>query len=442
MSISWNDQTAGHLLRRTGFGASAAEIAKAVKAGQAATLKSILKFDKKSDKLSKKDGDDIERLATWWLRRMMTTKTPLAEKLALFWHNHFATGNHKVDDVHLMHRQNQVFRKLGMGKFRDLALAVARDPAMIYWLDSQTNIQGSTNKNFARELQELFTTGVLDKNGLPNYTETDVDEAARAFTGWQTDRDGFVFNSDDHDFDTKTFKGHTGAWDGVDIINFLVVEDATARRICKKLFAFFAYDVPLNDPVIDTLSNVYLSNDTDIFAVMSAMLQMDEFYSAPALRSHVLGPAEYLAATCRLLKITVASFDHYTIQGWCQDLGQKLFDPPSVFGWKEGLPWLATTGVLQRARVAEELTAGRKGDGVVFDAKKIVKTKLDAASGDAYVDSALAALGMKDVSAATRTELIHYLSTNTSGFSSKDLTDMKSRGLFAILLSTPEYQLS
>lgn len=447
MSIPWNADNAAHLLRRAGFGATPAEINKSVKAGQTATIKLLLKKDKSSDKLPPHAGDGLERLASWWVRRMITTKTPLTEKLTLFWHNHFATGNHKVDDLKLMHDQNRALRKLCMAKFRDLAVAVAKDPAMIYWLDTQTNLKGNTNKNFARELQELFTTGVLDKNGVANYTEFDVDEAARAFTGWQTDRTKFVFNEDEHDFDTKTFKGHTGPWDGGDIISFLAVEDATARRICKKLFSFFAYDVALNDPVVDALSTVYLTNDTAIEPVLSAMFQMDEFYSSNATRAHVLGPAEFLASTIRVLGAVVNVKDPYSLGTWCQALGQSLFDPPSVFGWKEGPPWVSTAGILERARVAERIADGRKGNSIYFEPKKIFTKKLNIINSAETVDRALAALSMTGVASATRTALIQYLESTPDGAdpdfqTNKYIIDAKARGLIAIILSTPEYQFS
>ncbi|MBI3820512.1 MAG: DUF1800 domain-containing protein [Planctomycetes bacterium] len=447
MSIPWNPDNAAHLLRRAGFGARPDEVAKAVKAGLAATVENLLKPDKSADSLNYKNVNDISTIATWWIRRMASSKKPLAEKLTLFWHNHFATGNHKVDDFKLMHQQNRTIRKNCAGKFRDLMMAMARDPAMIYWLDSQTNVEGSTNKNFARELQELFTTGVLDKNGNHNYTENDVAEAARAFTGWQSDGSKFFFNADDHDFGAKTFKGQTGAFDGGDIIHFLVVEDATARRLCKKLFSFFAYDVALGDPAIDALSNIYLTNDTDIRPVLAAMFQMDEFYSQAAVRTHVLGPAEYLAASVRLVGGTVNLKDPYSLGIWCQDLGQSLLDPPSVFGWKEGLAWLSTTGVLGRIRVGEAIADGRQGDIVVFNPKKALGTKYNKLDAAGATDRILAALDMSGVAAATRAEIINYMQSDDNGAPApfaldKDTIDKKVRGAVAIVLASPEYQLS
>jgi uncharacterized protein (DUF1800 family) len=231
MVVTWNEENAAHLLRRAGFGPRPPEVASAVKKGMAKTIAGLFKPWKKSDKLPKKPKtDSLEDLQAWWLRRMLATKSPLIEKMALFWHNHFATALSKVERLPLMHQQNRTLRKLAVGKFSTLCLALARDPAMVIWLDNISNIASDPNENFARELMELFTTGVLDAAGQPNYTETDVQESARAFTGWTLDdKFKFVFDPANHDFGTKTFRGQTANFDGTDIVAMLVVDPATAR---------------------------------------------------------------------------------------------------------------------------------------------------------------------------------------------------------------------
>ena len=267
MAIIWNTENAIHLYRRAGFGAKTLDITAALKAGHEATVDKILKVGKVSDKLPG-NVKELEPLQGWWVNLMLKTKYPVLERLTLFWHNHFATGFAKVGRTDYMHRQNSLFRTMGMGKFRDLVTAVAQDPAMLIWLDNNTNTKGKQNQNFARELMELFTTGVYDKDGNPNYTETDVNESAKAFTGWKIKDDEFFFSANNHDFGSKTFKGQTGTFDGTDIINFLVVDPATVRRIPALLFGYFAYPIALSDPVLDSLAQTYLDNDTALAPVL------------------------------------------------------------------------------------------------------------------------------------------------------------------------------
>lgn len=446
MAISWNEENAAHLLRRAGFGATSFEIKRALALGLTKTVQSLFKPDGASDKLPK-GIDSLERLQAWWMLRMIRTKRPLREKLALFWHNHFATGIQKVESLDEMHRQNRTFRALGFGKFRDLTLGVSKGAAMIVWLDSETNVVGNPNQNFARELMELFTTGVLDKNGNPNYTEMDVEEGARAFTGWQRDGWKFYFNEEDHDSGVKTFKGHTGAWGGEDIIGFLTAEDATARRLAMKLFSFFAYEVGLSDPVLDPLVAAYLQNDTEIRPMLELLFTSDVFYTVPAKRSHILGPVEFVVSATRQLraKVTPPADD---LGYFTQEMGQSLFAPPSVFGWKEGLPWLSTAGVRSRAQVGTWLATGRDSRNPVhYKPAALIGSGWKGLGPEQIVDRLLAALGLPDAAPTTRAALATYLQLGSDGNPTEfennaEFLDSKVRGAVALILSTPEYQLS
>src|SRR5579863_3843455 len=226
---------AAHLLRRAGFGAAPAEIAAAVAKGLEETIDDLFAepeheeegFEYTFNAINGKfvNGADHGVCQAWWIYRMLASRAPLREKLALFWHGHFATSIHKVEDTQLMLGQLDMFRRLGMGSFRELVLAVAKDPAMIVWLDGESNVKEHPNENFARELMELFTCGI------GNYTEQDVLEAARAFTGWHRHGAEFAFDGELHDYGVKRILGRRGKFDGGDVIDLLMAHPATPRFI-------------------------------------------------------------------------------------------------------------------------------------------------------------------------------------------------------------------
>lgn len=455
MVVSWNEGTAAHLLRRAGFGPRPADVAAAVKKGMAKTIAGLFKPWKKSEKLPKKPKtESLEDLQVWWLRRMLATKSPLVEKMTLFWHNHFATALSKVERLPLMHQQNRTLRKHAVGKFSTLCLEMARDPAMVIWLDNISNIASDPNENFARELMELFTTGVLDQFGQPNYTEQDVQESARAFTGWTLDEKyKFVFDADNHDFGVKTFRGQTANFDGTDIVATLVVDPATARRLVWKLWSFFAYETTLDDPVLDSLAAEYLASGTSIGATLQVLFNKDEFYSATALRARVKSPAELVVGALRQLGAKISNSDTgvYQASQAMQSLGQSIFEPPTVFGWKEGLPWISTNGMLARLRTAETIADARTSEGAGFqwNPAKLLgpKKKQSVLTATEVVAIVLAALGQDDPLPATVTALETYLQTDENGqpvtfFVEPASIDVKVRGLVALVLSSPEYQLA
>ncbi len=452
MTVDWNAENAAHLIRRAGFGATSEEVARALDLGMDATVASLLDARGPSDRrrvVPRKTT--LEELQLWWLRRIVRTRAPLEEKLTLFWHNHFATALDKVEDARLMHLQNRTLRAHAFGPFRDMVRAIARDPAMIVWLDNQTSVASDPNENFARELMEVFTTGVYDAAGNPTYTESDVAEAARAFTGWTILDGAFFFEPWNHDFSMKTFRGVTGPLDGDDVIENLVTDPATPRRLAGRLFTFFAHEVALSDPVLDPMVGAYEGNGTGIRPMLEVLFQMDAFYSAAARFSRVKSPVEFLAGTVRLLRGSVKG--GRVGEGLARKLaalGQSLFNPPSVFGWKEGPSWVSSNGLLQRARVAEWMADSRRSDRPPFSwrPERLLGERSEWPTLDpgSVVARFVAHLDPSPPTDSTTASLVAYLQADDDGTPTpfvldKGTIDRKVRGLVALLLSSPEYQL-
>src|SRR5712691_891000 len=271
MALDNTRSQVAHLLRRAGFGATEPELDEYTALGFAGALERLLNPEQVDDSatdaqlaslaLDTADPESrrkIEADKFWWFNRMLLTRRPLQEKMTLFWHTHFATANFKVGDALLMLQQNQLFRDNAMGNFESLLQQVTRDPAMLIWLDNRTNRKGAPNENYAREVMELFTIGI------GNYTDADVKQAARAFTGYSLNADkNFVFQPNQHDTGDKTFLGETKNWDADDVLATLVRHPATARFISSKLFRFFAYDTP-DASTIDRLANTFGASGFDV----------------------------------------------------------------------------------------------------------------------------------------------------------------------------------
>ncbi|MGQ9487694.1 MAG: DUF1800 domain-containing protein [Armatimonadota bacterium] len=372
-----------HLLRRAGLGASKAELEHYAKLGYRGTVDALLAFDRVpedySQLLTLLQGDSpqlrMPHAKMWWIARLLTTRRPLQERMVLFWHNHFATSASKVPRAELMIMQNETFRRLALGSFREMLLAVSRDPAMLLWLDNHLNRKGKPNENYARELLELFTMGI------GHYTEQDVKEAARAFTGWTLrPRVGFQFVPDWHDDGEKQFLGQRGNFDGTDIIDILVKHPKTAEYLCTKLFRFFAYDNP-DQAVIRALTRTYLDSGYQIGAVVRQILLSEAFVSSRAIRSMVKCPVDFVVGTLRALGIgqrvlsflqsntlpaPVLGILRFADQAM-QRMGMDLFYPPSVKGWDWGQAWINSATMIERIRFAENfanlLRAGRLSFG-------------------------------------------------------------------------------
>ncbi len=365
----WDRRWAAHLFRRAVFGASSAELARAVKNGHAATLDLLLSGQPNAADMLPTLNDvgrvaatrDAEgaQLRGWWLYCMLQGGHPLREKMALFWHNHFATSIVKVRDASLMFRQNTLFREHALGKFGPLLHAVTRDGAMLVWLDSNSNVKGKANENYARELMELFSLGV------GNYTEKDVREAARAFTGWHTDNTGFRFNAAQHDPDEKTVLGKTGKFDGNEIVKIVLDQPACARFLVRKLYAFFVSEISPPDALLDPLCGSFRESEYDVAALVKTMLSSRHFYSEHAFRTRIKSPIEYaLGAVHATYRRYDVADDHYrplahqSLVKWLTGMGQTLFAPPNVKGWPGGRVWLNTATVLERNNFAAALASG------------------------------------------------------------------------------------
>ena len=291
---------------------------------------------------------ETRRLANWWADRMVATQRPLEEKMALFWHGHFATGEEKVRDYRKMEQQLALFHRQATGNFRELLVDVARDPAMLVFLDAAENVKGAPNENFAREVMELFTMGV------GNYTEQDIREAARAFTGWIDDDLAFKVDPAKHDDGPKTFLGRTGNFDGVDILKIILEQPVTAEYIAGKLYRFFVRD-DLSPALQARLGAVLRDNDYEIAPLLRTHVPVEAISTAaPSFGTRIKGPVELMVSTYRKLgvKRLAGIPDLYVVS---RELGQVLLNPPTVAGWAQGRSWITPGLLLARGNFARDV---------------------------------------------------------------------------------------
>jgi hypothetical protein len=366
----WGRKWAAHLYRRAAFGASREDLLQAECLGPRGTLELLLCGKPNAEevletlvdvgRLAAAADDSGEQLRGWWLYCMLHGGHPLREKLTLFWHNHFATSLAKVQNPALMFRQNCLLRTHALGRFDPLLQAISRDGAMLVWLDSNSNVKGKPNENYARELMELFSLGV------GHYTEKDVREAARAFTGWRTDGVGFAFDARFHDCGPKTVLGQTGAWDGGDVVRIVSEQPAAARFLVRKLYHFLVSEhaVP-PDSLLEPLCDSFRKSDCDIAKLVTTMLASRHFYSAHAFRQRVKGPVEYVLGAAQAVyrrygnhEADYRSLPQRVLVARLDAMGQHLFAPPNVKGWPGGPSWLNTSTVLERDNFAGALAMG------------------------------------------------------------------------------------
>ena len=290
---------------------------------------------------------ETQRLATWWGERMLVTRRPLEEKLTLFWHGHFATGNVKVRDTRMMRQQIEMLRANANGNFHDLLLGILTDPAMLVYLDNGENVKDHPNENFGRELLELFSLGV------GNYTETDIREAARAFTGWTNDVLEFKFDAEQHDFGEKTFLGRTGAFDGGDIIDIILDEPAAAEFMAAKLYRFFVRD-EIDDAVRTDLAATFRDAGYELRPLLRRIFLSRDFYSPASYATQIKSPVHLVVSTYRKLELTelptIPDFNRLTA-----GLGQTMFNPPNVAGWAGGRTWMTPATLLQRGNLFRDV---------------------------------------------------------------------------------------
>ena len=478
-----------HLLRRAGFGAAPDDVQTAANLGLAATTDRLLNYeslpqpvdddallqrlvDAVPEQAKAKLGDSvpIQVVKIWWTYRMLATQRPLEEKMTLFWHNHFPSkdGNQQGD---LMLRQNQLYRRNALGNFRTLALEVSKDPEMLRYLNGNENYKAHPNENYARELMELFTCGRVNPQGQPNYTEDDIKNSARAFSGWNLRGQQFAFNPNQHDDGLKTFMGRTGNFNGDDIVDILVSLPATADYLCRKLFRTFAYEDP-EPPVMNALIQTYYGSGYDIKAVVGKILRSNAFYSAKARGAVIKNPVEFVIGTVNmagLAPIFTPPVDQmsddspdapigrplrggrgrYQARGGLgrlfflvnamRNMGQSLLEPPSVKGWDGGTLWINTDTIQTRARFAVAISSlpALPVDRLSGGTPAVQAAAFDGGGSDSakLVDSLLWQFGPLKVSPQTRDVLIQYAQ-------SEPVPERRVRGTMALVLGTQEYQVS
>ena len=464
-SLSYEE--GAHLLRRAGFGGSPEEIDGLSSRGREGAVDFLINFNQidntametllaASFDFSTQDAITNGEIRRWWFTRMVATKRQFEEKMTLFWHNHFATSSSKVQDF-LMYNQNLLLRQLNLDRFDNLLLKVSQDAAMLVWLDNITNVLGRANENFGRELQELFTMGINDVvTGDPNYTEQDVKEVARAFTGWNYRRQApypFQLNASQHDNGTKTIYGQQSNFSGEDVITILSAKPATARYLTWKLFNFFVYPVTKSSAdkaTIDKFSMVYLNNNHSIKELVRAIFTSDEFFSERAFFSLIKQPAELVVGAVRMLGGTynsgTATRGSNTLSTLSRNMGQDLFGPPDVAGWDPNLAWVNTASMLERFNFANTYLSNRNTTNPgVFVTNDQLKSITKPASKKT-VKRFLSRLGPLTVGEALGT-LRSYLETGDNGqkvtYVNDDATvDKKIRGLVHQIMCLPEFQLN
>jgi hypothetical protein len=365
----WGRKWAAHLYRRAGFGAGRAELLEAERLGPQGTLDLLLAGRPEAAPMVA-DLVDVGRLTTgddsgdqlrgWWLYCILQGRHPLREKMTLFWHNHFATSISKVSSPELMFRQNCLLRRHALGKFGPLLQEVSKDGAMLVWLDSNSNVKGRPNENYARELMELFSLGV------GHYTEKDIREAARAFTGWHTDGAGFRFNAAAHDNGTKTVLGQTGNWNGEDVVRIVLGRPDAARFLVGKLYRFFISEQAAPpDALLEPLCEAFRKSDYDVAHLVRTMLASRHFYSAHAFRRRVKWPVEFVLGAVQAIYKRYPEGDaeyrplpQQLLVARLEAMGHSLFAPPNVKGWPGGRTWLNTATLLERANFAQAVAQG------------------------------------------------------------------------------------
>jgi uncharacterized protein (DUF1800 family) len=361
----WNMRRVVHLHRRAGFAATWSEIQRDLQDEPQASIDRLLAGKARSqgvpgdfDRIAALLGEgavaaeDPGRLKAWWVYRMLFGPDPLRERLALLWHNHFATSNAKVANVGQMRQQNEVFRRLARAPFGELLGEAVRGPALLIWLDAPANRKGRPNENLGREVMELFTLGV------GHYTETDVKEAARALTGWTVKNGQYHEDLTRHDEGDKTILGRQGPWRGDDLLRFLLEQPATADRLAGRLCGAFMGEKAVDAAGLQALAAGLREHDLDVGWAVETILRSQAFFATANLGTRITEPVEHVVAAARALELFEPPPSTLALADWAARLGQELFYPPTVFGWSGGRAWLTPRSALRRVNYAAALIDG------------------------------------------------------------------------------------
>jgi hypothetical protein len=444
----WNVERVGHLYRRAAFGASTADLEAGLKDGPTKTLDRLLaggpglpEFEKSTATLAEfiAKGNNGQQLSAWWVYRMLYTPHPLLEKLTLFWHNHFATSYGKVQNARYMLGQYELMRRNALGNFGTLLREMSKDPAMMVWLDTQASKKGNPNENYARELMELFSLGI------GHYSEKDIREAARAFTGWEIKENKAVFVEKGHDAGSKTVLGKSGTFQGADIVRICLEQPAAAPFIVAKLYRFLVSEtVPATPELIEPLAEQFRKSDHDFGALVRVILSSNLFYSPLVYRTRVKSPVEFALGIVRGLEGHVGTT---ALAIALSELGQNVFFPPSVKGWDGARAWLNGQTFLLRQNLALALTStedprfGRRTDPAAL-ARHPGKS-----SDEQVLEHFLRLFLQEDLPGPSRQRLTDYLASSRDQsvpvfWTAADAADHRVRTLCYLVLTLPEFQLA
>lgn len=460
---------AAHLLNRAGFGGTPAEIEKVLKLGPAKAVDWLLDFsDASAEEQSEEDVPDLSAIdgyprnfretqkmlqagktqeekkllrqqfrranqeavmetSAWWLKRMARGPHPLQEKLTLFWHGHFTTSARDERSAWLMWQQNELLRRQAAGNFKEFVRAISRDPAMLDYLNNQQNRKKHPNENYARELMELFTLGI------GHYTENDVKEGARAFTGWGHDGDDFIFRKAQHDDDEKVFLGKRGNFDGDDVIDIILAHPACAPYIGTKLFRAFAYE-EVDDALSQSLGEILRQSQYELRPLLRTILASRTFYDAKAIGSQIKSPIQLVVGTVRLLGSEMPQGK--LITGALNQMGQVPLMPPNVKGWAGGRMWINTSTLFVRYNTAVTLAGGGGGQkqGKTRPQQNIAGFPVQAGgNAQQVVDTWVARLIQRPIEPEKRRILIDAVGAMA--------TETSIRKMIHLIVAMPEYQL-
>ncbi|NQW18017.1 MAG: DUF1800 domain-containing protein [Chloroflexi bacterium] len=444
-----------HLYRRAGFGATREQLEQLSRQSYEDTVEFLLnpslEVDLQPDVLSRYfGGESPDSYVSIWIYRMLNSRCQLQEKMALFWHHVFATG--LVKNEHILSSTNQIdmFRRNGMTNLRDILLDLSRDPAMLYWLDNNENHNGEPNENYGRELLELFSMGV------GNYSEMDIKDASRAFTGWTFGQPpplyphgyypaSFVFDSNDHDGGEKTFLGHTGNLDGGDILDIIVKQPASARFISRHMYNFFVADEPqvptwndlepLDPQLIDEMSSVLLDSGGEIKSALRVMFNSASFKAARFKK--VKSPIEFVVGVLKMAgeytepRPGLMKYSTATVV-----MGQKLLDPPTVEGWHTGKEWIDGGNLTERVNFAVEEIGNGTSPGILQMVTRMIE-RGGMSSPEDVVNSGLDLMGQLEVDDSTRDALVKF-----AGDSKGDADHSRAVRMLRLIAAAPEFQFA
>ena len=441
-----------HLLRRTAFGCRSSEWQHYASLGEKGALKALVDYDAIPVKLMELPTDDMgglvapqdtDALKRYWMIRFCQTTRPLEEVMTMFWHGHFATSDFKVQNPSIEYRQNQLFRKHAMGNFRQMLGEIATDPSMLIWLDGNNSTKKAPNENFSRELLELFTMGV---NG--GYTETDVKEGAKAFTGWTYDSDRYKtsFNAKNYNDEPKKYLGHKGDFNLGQTLDIVAAQPATAKFISRKLFEFFVHDDPPPEE-LERLSKIYFASKYSIRELVRGVLTSSHFYSDEALYSRVKWPVQFSVMLVKTLDVPYTWISD--MQGYTDNMGQQLYNPPNVKGWRTGRNWINTNTMTARLNFGKHAVDELRYRGLVKD-RVTAGLAMSHVKADASFSTAETAitdvwdwlLPSVPLAPDTRQVLTDYMHSNAPKKPSQNFYWDRASGLVELIVTSPEYQLA